>query len=74
MKRLQELEGNQEQVKQELEKNIQNLKTMISKYDADYSKNMEVLNSIADPLMSLLKNVSACFCIYAHAVTFLAEI
>ncbi len=57
MKRLQELEGHQEQVKQELEKNIQSLKSMMSKYDADYGKNMEVLNSIAEPLMSLLKNV-----------------
>jgi hypothetical protein len=74
MKRLQELEGNQEQVKQELEKNIQNLKTMISKYDADYSKNMEVLNSIADPLMSLLKNVSIFLGIHDHSVTFLAEL
>jgi len=58
MKRLQELEGHQEQVKQELEKNIQSLKTMIAKYDADYSRNMEVLSSISDPLMGLLKNVA----------------
>lgn len=73
MKRLQELEGHQEQVKQELEKNIQSLKAMIAKYDMDYSKNMEILTAISDPLMGLLKNVSRtiytiCCILLSHAM------
>lgn len=57
MKRLHELEGNQEQVKQELEKNIQTLKQSISKYDTEYTRNMEVLTSCSDTLLNLLRNV-----------------
>ena len=57
LSRLHALEGHHEEVKQELEKNIQALRTQISKYDADYLKNMEVLNSVSDNLMNLLRNV-----------------
>lgn len=58
MTKLHGLEGQQEQVKQELEKNILSLKGLISKYDADYYRNMEILNGIKENLMNLLKNVS----------------
>lgn len=58
MKRLHELEGNQELVKQELEKNIQNLRQTIDKYDAEYGRNMEVLQSCSESLLNLLRNVS----------------
>jgi vacuolar-type H+-ATPase subunit I/STV1 len=58
MKRLHELEGNQEQVKQELEKNIQVLKQSITKYDTEYSRNMDVLRSCSDTLVNLLHNVA----------------
>lgn len=57
MKKLHELEGNQEQVKQELEKNIQYFQSMIAKYDADYMKNMEIVKSVEENLLNLLKNV-----------------
>lgn len=57
MKRLQVLEGNQEQVKLELEQNIQQLKTQMSKFDHDYAQNMDILQTIKDPMLSLLKNV-----------------
>jgi hypothetical protein len=58
MKRLHELEGNQELVKQELEKNIQVLKQSITKYDTEYSRNMDVLHSCSDTLVNLLRNVA----------------
>lgn len=61
MKRLHELEGNQEQVKQELEKNIQVLKQSISKYDTEYTRNMEVLQSCSETLLNLLRNVRYSF-------------
>lgn len=57
LSRLHALEGHHEEVKQELEKNIQSLRSQIAKYDADHGKNMEVLSSIADNLMNLLRNV-----------------
>mmetsp|Transcript_26009 Transcript_26009/g.43327 ORF Transcript_26009/g.43327 Transcript_26009/m.43327 type:complete len:379 (-) Transcript_26009:127-1263(-) len=56
--RLHALEGHHDEVKQELEKNIQNLRAQIGKYDADYAKNMEILNSVSENLISLLQNVS----------------
>lgn len=59
MRRLHELEGNQEVVKEELEKNIQNLKSSISKYDENYSKNMEVLKAITPSLVNLLQIVAS---------------
>lgn len=57
LSRLHALEGHHEEVKQELEKNIQSLRNQISKYDTDYNKNMEVLTGISDNLMNLLRNV-----------------
>ena len=57
LSRLHALEGHHDEVKQELETNIQVLRSQIAKYDADYSKNLEVLNSVSDNLMNLLKNV-----------------
>lgn len=61
MGRLHALEGHHDEVKQELEKSIQSLRGQISKYDAEYQKNMEVLSAIADNLMNLLRNVSTSF-------------
>eukprot|EP00981_Chlorochromonas_danica_P007524 scaffold1767_cov178-Ochromonas_danica.AAC.29 len=58
MKRLQVLEGNQEQVKVELEQNILQLKAQMARYDADYAKNMEIIAAIREPILSVLKNVA----------------
>lgn len=57
LSRLHALEGHHEEVKQELEKNIQALRAQIAKYDADYVKNLEVLNGLSDHLLNLLKDV-----------------
>jgi hypothetical protein len=57
LSRLHALEGHHDEVKQELEKNIQSLRAQIGKYDADYNKNLEVLGGLTDSLMNLLKNV-----------------
>jgi hypothetical protein len=58
LSRLHALEGHHEEVKQELEKSIQSLRAQISKYDADYSKSLEVLGGVSDNLMNLLRSVS----------------
>lgn len=58
MKKLKALEGHHDQMKQDLEKNIQSLVVQITKYDQDYNKNMELLQSIAENLTNLLKNVA----------------
>jgi hypothetical protein len=57
--RLRGLEGHHEQVKEDLEKAIQALQTQIDRYDADYQKNLELLASFSESLISLLKNVSS---------------
>jgi hypothetical protein len=61
LSRLHALEGHHDEVKQELEKNIQTLRAQIARYDAEYVKNLEVLNGLSDHLLTLLKNVSAQF-------------
>jgi hypothetical protein len=58
LSRLHALEGHHDEVKQELEKNIQTLRAQIARYDAEYVKNLEVLNGLSDHLLTLLKNVS----------------
>ena len=57
MEKLEDLEGNHEQVKQELENSITNLKESMAKNDIDYYKNIDLLSSLSDTLMSLLRNV-----------------
>lgn len=71
MKKLHVLEGNQEQVKQELEKNIQNLKSQIEKYQSDYNKNMDILAGISDTLLNILKNVCDLLSIQRYYFLFL---
>lgn len=58
MSLLNSIESKNEEKKVELEKNILALKTLIAKYDADYNQNMELMTSISDNLMNLLRNVS----------------
>lgn len=58
MAKLAGLEGHHEQVKQELEKNIQLLKSNIAKYDASYLQNMELITSISPSLVALLNAVA----------------
>ena len=57
MNELNSLESKNEQKKQDLEKSILALKTSISKYDTEYNRNLELLNSVSEMLMNLLKNV-----------------
>ena len=57
MDELNSLESKNEQKKQDLEKSILALKTSISKYDTEYNRNLELLNSVSEMLMNLLKNV-----------------
>lgn len=54
---LSSLETRNEEKKVDLEKSILALKTSIDKYDTDYNHNMELLYSISEPLMNLLRNV-----------------
>ena len=57
MSELSSLESKNEQKKQDLEKSILALKTTIAKYDEEYNRNLELLNSVSEMLMNLLKNV-----------------
>lgn len=57
LKELSSLELRNEEKKEELEKSILALKTSISKYDSDYNHNMDLLSSISEMLMNLLRNV-----------------
>jgi hypothetical protein len=57
MSELSSLESKNEQKKQDLEKSILALKTTIAKYDTEYNRNLELLNSVSEMLMNLLKNV-----------------
>lgn len=58
MSRLHKLESESDEVKLELERNIQALRLQIDKYDVDYSKNLETLTMVSANLMTLLRNVS----------------
>lgn len=57
LRRLRGLEGHQDQVKQDLERSIQALQAQINKYDGDYQRNLELLGSLSEGLLNLLKNV-----------------
>lgn len=59
LSRLHKLESESDEVKLELERNIQALRLQIDKYDVDYSKNLETLTMVSANLMTLLRNVSA---------------
>jgi hypothetical protein len=58
MKTLHQLEGQQDLVKQEVEKNILALKSQIAKYEADYTRHMEVVGGVSENLLNLLKNIA----------------
>ena len=58
LSRLHKLESESDEVKLELERNIQALRLQIDKYDVDYSKNLETLTMVSANLMTLLRNVS----------------
>ena len=51
------MESKNEQKKQDLEKSILALKTTIAKYDTEYNRNLELLNSVSEMLMNLLKKL-----------------
>jgi hypothetical protein len=55
---LDSLKGHNEKLKHELENHIAIIKKSIAKYDLDYSANMSVLNTIAESLFNLLKNLA----------------
>jgi hypothetical protein len=58
MSKLDALEKYNSKVRQELEQHINQIQLQIAKYDSEYAKSLEVLNSISDSLIILLKNVS----------------
>ena len=58
IRQLEMLEENTQKLKSELEQNIEHIKASMAKYDRDYSKNLEVLNSASPNLMLLLKHIS----------------
>jgi len=58
LSRLHKLESESDEVKLELERNIQALRLQIDKYDADYQKNLETLTMVSANLMTLLRNVT----------------
>jgi hypothetical protein len=57
IRQLEMLEENTQKLKSELEQNIEHIKASMAKYDRDYSKNLEVLNSASPNLMLLLKHI-----------------
>ena len=51
------MERRNDEVRQALELSISVLQKTISKFDMEYAKNMDVLATISESLMNLLKNV-----------------
>lgn len=58
IKKLKELEVNQDQVKLDLEKHIQSLNGFISEFEMDYEVNMVTLNGVSVELMNLLRDLA----------------
>jgi hypothetical protein len=58
IRKLKDLETNQDQVKQDLEKHIQSLRSFIEEFESDYRINMDILNSVSEELMNLLKDLA----------------
>lgn len=56
---LSELEGHNDKVRLDLEQHITSIQKSIAKYDRDYALHMEVLNSIAENLLNLLKYIAS---------------
>lgn len=52
------LEKHNEAIRQELEQHISVIQASIARHDAEYAKHLDVLGSISDSLMNLLKNVA----------------
>ena len=57
-KKLDDLQSHNNQVKNDLEQNIATIQKAIAKYEQDYGAHLEVLSSISENLMNLLRNVS----------------
>lgn len=57
--RLDELESHNNHVRQDLEQHISTIQKSIVKYESDYNSHVEVLDSISENLMNLLRNVSS---------------
>jgi len=70
LSRLHKLESESDEVKLELERNIQSLRLQIDKYDVDYSKNLETLTMVSANLMTLLRNVRVLYSIDLELVHF----
>lgn len=58
MNLLRHLEGNQADVKNDLEKNIDSIKAQREKHEQEFAKNQNILASVADNLLNILKNVA----------------
>lgn len=53
------IEGNNDRVRQELEQHIKSIQKTISKHEQNYNTNLAVLHSLSEPLLNIMKNVSA---------------
>ncbi len=58
MAKLDALEKHNSKVRKELEQHISQIQKSIAKYDNAYAKDMDVLSSISESLLNILKNVS----------------
>ena len=61
MQKLEGLQSHNNQVKNDLELNTTAIQKSIAKYEQDYGAHVEVLSSISENLMTLLRNVSICY-------------
>lgn len=58
MNLLRHLESNQSEVKHDLEKSIDSIKAQREKHEQEYAKNLNILSSVSDNLLNILKNVA----------------
>jgi poly-gamma-glutamate capsule biosynthesis protein CapA/YwtB (metallophosphatase superfamily) len=55
---LESIEGHNDQVREDLETHIASIQRSITGYETSYNANMQVLGTMTESLMSILRNVS----------------